>query len=536
LDLSRIHLPTIRVNSRAARAIRGGRRWVYATDVEEFPPAAPGSLVRVVYGRRQVATGYFHPRSMIAVRVLTEDPDEEVDADLFARRIREAWRRRERLLPTLLLPGGQPEERLRACRVVFGEADFLPALICDRFGEVLVVQLLALGLEPWREPITDALARTLKPGAIYERSDAPVRELEGLPRVAGLRRGSLPERVEIVEYGVRFQVDVERGQKTGHFLDQQENRVRVRELARGKRVLDAFAYTGGFGLHAARAGAREVLALDLSAEALELARENARLNGVEGRIAFRQANAFDELRRLEKLGERFDLGVLDPPPFARSREALPGAYRGYKEINLRAMRLLVPGGILVTCSCSYHMTADLFLQCVREAAWDTNRRIGLIERRGAAPDHPVLLGAEESDYLKCLILEVRPPYWSLVPQGHDGVEPRGLPGRVHPEEEAHGHGQAESRYHCRGDDEGDGAYDAGDPPGRTKAQSHPHESPGKAQKHRLGEELAQDVARPGSHRHADAYLPGALGDRDQHDVHDSDSPHQEGDAGHRTEK
>ncbi len=409
------NLPEIGVNARAARAIKGGRRWVFATDVEEFPPVEPGSLVRVRHGRRYVATGYFNPRSMIAVRVLSEDPEEEIDAGFFLRRISRARERRERFLPPLLLPGGRAEERLRACRVVFGEADFLPALICDRFGDVLVVQLLALGLEPWREVVVEALETVFRPQAVYERSDAPVRELEGLPRTAGLRRGTLPEKIEISEYGVRFRVDVERGQKTGHFLDQQENRVRVRELAKGKRVLDAFAYTGGFGLHAARAGAREVISVDLSAAALELAGENARLNGVEERVLFRQANAFDELRRLEQEGEKFDLIVLDPPPFARSREALPGAYRGYKEINLRSMKLLNPEGILVTCSCSHHMTADLFLRCVGEAAADVNRRIGLLERRGAAPDHPVLLGAEESDYLKCLILEVKPPSWRLFP-------------------------------------------------------------------------------------------------------------------------
>lgn len=464
--------PAVRISARAARAVKGGRRWVFATDIEELPPAEPGSLVRVVHGRRHVATGYLNPRSVIAVRVLTEDPEEEINEEFFLRRIREAWRRRERLLPSLLLPGGRAEERLQACRVVFGEADSLPAFICDRFGEVLVIQLLALGLEPWREALLEALTEILRPPAIYERSDAPVRDLEGLPRTRELRRGRLPEKIEISEYGVRFLVDVEKGQKTGHFLDQQENRVRVRELARGMRVLDAFAYTGGFGLHAAWAGAREVLCLDLSAEALELARENARLNGVEERMSFRQANAFDELRRLERAGERFDLLVLDPPPFARSREALPGAYRGYKEINLRAMRLLRPGGMLVTCSCSHHMTADLFLQCVHDAAQDTNRRIGLLERRGAAPDHPVLLGAEESDYLKCLVLEVRPPYWSLVVQGRDGVEARGLPGRPDPEEEAHGHGQSQGRPHRRGDDKGNRAYEPGDPPGRTHTQSH----------------------------------------------------------------
>lgn len=392
--------PAVRLHRGEEEALRAGRRWVYRTEIAavEGEPA-PGDVVDVLTSRgRFAARGYYNPRSMLTVRLLTADPAERIDGAFFRRRLAAAWDYRRRVLA--------PESR-EACRVVFGEADFLPALIVDRFGDVLVLQTLALGIDRWKSEIVSALVELFAPRAIYERNDVPVRELEGLDQRRGLLYGELPPEVVIAEAGVRFAVDVAAGHKTGHFLDQRENRARLGALAAGARVLDAFCHNGGFGLHAACRGAERVLALDISEAAVAQAERNARLNGVAGRMEFRVANAFDELRRLERAGERFDIVVLDPPAFAKSRAAVAGAYRGYKEINLRAMRLLPPGGILVTCSCSHHMPEPLFLECVHEAARDAGRLLRVIERRGAAPDHPVLLGAEETFYLKCFFLEVR---------------------------------------------------------------------------------------------------------------------------------
>ncbi len=380
--------------------LRRGRRWVYANEVAAVAgDPAPGDVVDVLdASRRFLGRGYYNPRSLITVRLLTHE-DEPVDAAFFRRRLEAAWAYRRRAF------AGR-EERLRACRVVFGEADSLPALIVDRFGDVLSLQTLALGIDRWKETIAGLLAELLAPAAIVERNDAPVRDLEGLERRVGLLRGDLPAQVTVVEEGVEFAVDVLGGQKTGHFLDQLDNRVAARGLCAGGRVLDAFAYTGGFGLHAAWAGAREVVLVDDSEAALALAAANARRNGVAERVTTRRANAFDELRRLAAAGERFDVVILDPPAFAKSRSAREGALRGYKEINLRAMKLLPPGGVLVTASCSSHIDEEEFVAVVHAAAADAGRLVRLIERRGAGRDHPVLLGAPETRYLKCLICEV----------------------------------------------------------------------------------------------------------------------------------
>ncbi len=380
--------------------LRRGRRWVYANEVAavEGTPE-PGGVVDVADARgRTVARGFFNPRSQIAVRILTHD-DEPVDAGFIRRRLEAAWRHRQRVF------AGRPG-RLRACRVVYGEADLLPGVVVDRFGDVLVIQTLALGAERRLDQICDALAEMFAPAAIVERNDAPVRELEGLDLRKGVLRGALPSELVVEEEGVALRVDVLAGQKTGHFLDQLDNRLAARWLMAGLRVLDAFCYTGGFGLHAAWAGAGSVTLVEDSAWALELALANAAANGVAERVRGVRGNAFDELRRLAASGERFDAVVLDPPAFAKARAAVPAALRGYKEINLRAMKLLPPGGLLVTSSCSSHLSEEEFLACVHEAAGDAGRLLRLIERRGAGPDHPVLLGAPETGYLKCLICEV----------------------------------------------------------------------------------------------------------------------------------
>lgn len=378
------------------RRILEGHPWVFQGEVERVHgDFEPGDIVTVVDGRGHLlGKGYINPRSQILVRMLTTR-DEPIDAEFFARRLERAWRHRQRLLSDT-----------EACRVVFGEADFLPGLIVDKFGEVLVIQALALGIDRWLGPITETLDRLIQPLGIFERNDAPVRELEGLPQRKGPLRGEFDPRRVIHENGLKVAVDVENGQKTGYFLDQRENRYAIRKYSEGARVLDCFSNVGGFALNAVAAGAREVIAVDASGSALREVEENARLNGLDGRIAVREGNAFDILRQLEAKQERFDLIVLDPPAFAKNKGALEGAVRGYKEINLRALRMIPEGGFLVTCSCSYHVSPDLFKAVVRDAALDARRRLRLIEERAQGVDHPIVVGYEESHYLKCHIYEV----------------------------------------------------------------------------------------------------------------------------------
>ncbi|MEW6398404.1 MAG: class I SAM-dependent rRNA methyltransferase [Bacillota bacterium] len=381
--------------TRGPHRAREGHPWVFASEIENIGgDFAPGDLVTVVDHRgRFVGRGFINPASLIRVRLLTHR-DEQVDDDFWLARLRAAWELR------------QPFWEDAACRVVFAESDGLPGLVADRFGPWLVVQTLALGVDVRRDFLVEALRSLTACPAVFLRNDAPVRELEGLPLESGPAPGTpadLPPRVEVAEGDVRLWVDVAAGHKTGHFLDQRLNRGAAARLAPGARVLDAFSYTGGFAVHAARAGAREVLAVESSAWAVGLARENAELNGVAERCRFREGNAFDLLRTLEQEHERFDLVILDPPAFARSRDALAGALRGYKEINLRALRLLNPGGYLVTSSCSSHLDPDTFLTVVAKAARDAGRRVLVLEMRGQPPDHPVLLGYPESRYLKCFI-------------------------------------------------------------------------------------------------------------------------------------
>lgn len=381
--------------------LEAGHPWVFDNEIARVEGAPrPGDVVEVTDHRaRFLAWGAFSPRSRIRLRLLSWKREEPVDAALIRARINQAWELRRRLLD---------EEALKACRVVYSEADLLPGLIVDRFGPVLVEQVLAQAMEPWREAILDALEELLAPAAIYERSDAPVRGLEGLAPRAGLLRGALPEQVWIREHGLELKVDVVTGQKTGFFLDQRENRLAIRPFASSARVLDCFAYTGAFALNALAAGAREVTAVEASPEALELARQNAERNGFGHRLILREANAFDTLRELERARERYDLIILDPPAFARTRQALPSALRGYKEINLRAMRLLEPGGFLATATCSGAVEPGLFLAMLQEAALDSRVILRQLVFRGHAPDHPVLPGAPETRYLTFGIFQVLP--------------------------------------------------------------------------------------------------------------------------------
>ncbi|HEY8347991.1 MAG TPA: class I SAM-dependent rRNA methyltransferase [Symbiobacteriaceae bacterium] len=376
--------------------LRQGHPWVFQGEVERITGEyQPGDIVAVVDHRGSfVGKGYINPHSQILVRILTHR-DEAVDRDFFRRRLQQAWAYRTRVLPDTT-----------ACRVVFAEADFLPGLIVDKFGDVLVVQTLSLGADRRLGEFADLLEEIFHPRGIYERNDVPVRDLEGLPQRKGFLRGEFDPRLVLEENGLKIVVDVAEGQKTGYFLDQRENRLAVRRYAQGARVLDCFCNAGGFALNAAAAGAREVLAVDISAEALAAVRENAALNGLADRIQLREGNAFDILRQLDAAGEKFDVIVLDPPAFAKNKNSLEGAVRGYKEINLRALRMIVEGGFLITCSCSYHMKPDLFKAVVADAARDARRRLRLVEERAQAVDHPILVGYDESHYLKCHIYQV----------------------------------------------------------------------------------------------------------------------------------
>lgn len=383
--------PEVRVSAKGERRLRGGHPWVFAGDVSEAGNAGHGDTVRVV-SPRGVLLGhaFYSTASKISLRMVG-GPEEEPGADLWAARFDAALSRRKR-----------SRAGADACRLAFGESDGLPGLVVDRYGDHLVVQALTAATERWLPAWLDLLLERVAAASVLARNDPAVRVLEGLPREVRQMRGTTPEAIELREGAIRLIVDPWRGQKTGLFLDQTDNRIEAASLA-GDRVLDAFCYQGAFALHAAARGA-QVEAVDISGAALAHARRNASLNRALD-VRFVEGNAFDDLRARERRGERFETVFLDPPAFAKSRADLPRARRGYKEINLRAMRLLAPGGILVTSSCSYHLTSTEFVALLGEAAADAGRRFHIREVRTQAPDHPVRLGFPESQYLKCVVLE-----------------------------------------------------------------------------------------------------------------------------------
>ena len=384
--------PQITITRKGAERARAGHLWIYRSDVRDAGGARGGSVVRVADERgRFVGRALYSDRSEIAVRLLTAR-DEDIDREWWRARLREAAARRAGL-----------EQEADAFRLVYSEGDLLPSLIVDRYADVLVLQTLSQGTESLKETLVELLAEEFSPRSIVERNDVRVRQLEGLPLRAGLLYGEAPGELEVVQHGVRFHVAPLAGQKTGAFLDQRENHARARQFARG-RALDCFTFDGGFALSMASV-CESVTGLDISTEAVNAARRNAELNGAAN-VTFREANVFDALRELEAAGEQFDTVVLDPPAFAKNRASVGAAARGYKEINLRALKLLRPGGHLITCTCSYHMTEPLFLGLLAEAAADARRRVQLVERRTQAADHPVLLGVSETLYLKCAVLRV----------------------------------------------------------------------------------------------------------------------------------
>jgi 23S rRNA (cytosine1962-C5)-methyltransferase len=385
-------LKTIRVNRKAADRAAGGHPWLFSSDIADRGEAQPGEAVRVMDPRgRPLGVAHYSSTSQITLRMLSAQAD-EIGKAFFLRRLGHATAHRERIV-----------QNSTACRLVFSEADLLPGLIVDRYGPYLVMQTLSQGMDAARDLIAECLTEILQPKGILARNDSSIRKLEGLPLETAILAGEIPERVPVEMNGLKLDADLLKGQKTGIYLDQRENYLAAARHARG-RVLDCFTSTGGFALHAARS-AELVEAIDSSAPALALAEANAQANGIAN-IQFREADVF---AFLTGIGRRYSMIILDPPAFTKSRKQVDDAARGYKEINLRALRLLEPGGILVTCSCSHHMSEAMLLEIVAQAALDAGKTLRVLERRAQAGDHPILLTVPETLYLKCLILEVVAP-------------------------------------------------------------------------------------------------------------------------------
>jgi 23S rRNA (cytosine1962-C5)-methyltransferase len=381
----------ITVAKRGADRIRRGHLWIYSSDVVDATDAAGGSIVAVQDEHRNfIGQAFYSDSSQIALRFLTQTRD-SIDREWWRRQIREAAARRNFGAET------------NAYRLIYSEGDLLPSIILDRYDDVLVLQTLSQGSEAIKPLLVELLTEEFAPRAIIERNDVRVRQHEGLELLSGTLYGEAPLEFEIIQDGVRFLVAPLSGQKTGSFLDQRENRLAARKVAHG-RALDCFTFNGAFALQLAAACDR-VTGLDISAEAVAAAGRNAQINKITN-ADFREANVFDALRELETSGERFDTIVLDPPAFAKNRASVAAAARGYKEINLRAIKLLNPGGVLITCTCSYHMSEELFLKLIAEAANDAHRRVQLLEKRTQASDHPIIFGVPETYYLKCVIARV----------------------------------------------------------------------------------------------------------------------------------
>jgi 23S rRNA (cytosine1962-C5)-methyltransferase len=387
-------MQSARVNKKGADRVRQGHLWIYRSDVIAADAEA-GAIVTVKDERGNfVGQALFSDASQIALRFLTQS-NEEIDREWWRRRIREA-RQRRHIAP-----------ETNAYRLVYSEGDLLSSLIVDVYADVLVLQTLSQGTDAVKSLLTEILVEEFNPRAVIERNDVRVRDLEGLPLINGIVYGDAPAELEILQHGLRFVVAPLGGQKTGSFLDQRENRLAARAAANTtnrRRALDCFTFNGAFALHLASV-CENVIGVDISGDAVAAAQRNATLNTISN-IDFVEANVFDLLRELEAAGDRFDVIVLDPPAFAKNRASLKAAIRGYKEINLRALKLLNPGGVLITCTCSYHVSEELFLEILAQAAIDAHRRVQLVEKRMQASDHPVLVGVPETYYLKCVVARV----------------------------------------------------------------------------------------------------------------------------------
>jgi len=377
--------------------VANGHPWIFNNEVEKIEgDVQGGDVVEVLdHDKKFIGKGYINPKSQILVRLLTRTRTDEINEQYFIEQISKCWEYRKRI--------GYTEN----CRLVFGEADSLPQLIIDKFNDYFVIQTLALGIDVWKPAIVNALNTIFQPHGIYERNDVPVRELEGLPQQKGFLSAPFDTKIIINENGLKFHVDVENGQKTGYFLDQQDNRRAIQHIVKGADVLGAFTYTGTFEIHAAYYGAKSVLGLDISENAVAQANRNAELNGVQDRCRFETANAFDVLKQWGKDGRQYDVVMLDPPAFTKSRETIQKAITGYKEINLRGMKLVKPGGFLVTSSCTNLVNPELFLQTIEMAAKDVRRKIRQVTFQTQSSDHPIIWGMDNTQYLKFLIVQVQ---------------------------------------------------------------------------------------------------------------------------------
>ena len=383
------------------RTIKGGGAWIFDNEIASIVGSFTNGDIVIVrdFDGYPMGKGFINQNSKIRIRMMTRRADQEIDDAFLRQRVKHAWEYRKTTVDT------------SSCRVIFGEADFLPGLVIDKYEDVLVVECLALGMEQFKHKIVEILkALLLEEGirirGVYERSDANERVKEGLPKHKGFLGEEFDTNVEIVENGVHYMVDVVNGQKTGFFLDQKYNRLAMQRICKGKRVLDCFTHMGTFALNAGIAGAREVTGLDISQYAVDQATENARRNHLEDVVKFRCANVLDELPRLAQAGEQYDVVILDPPAFTKSREATKNAIKGYREINMKGLKLVKDGGYLASCSCSHFMTQELLEKTIKEAARSTHKRLRQVEFRTQAPDHPILWAADESYYLKFFIFQV----------------------------------------------------------------------------------------------------------------------------------
>lgn len=383
------------------RTLKAGGMWVFDNEIESITVRFEnGSIVTVHdFDGYPMGRGFINQNSRIRIRLMTRNVHQEIDHEFLRERVKTAWEYRKKTVDT------------GSCRVIFGEADFFPGLVIDKFSDVLVVESLALGIDRFKLEIVDLLKEELRKDGIeirgvYERSDAKVRLNEGMERIKGFLSEEFDTNVQIEENGVKYLVDVKDGQKTGFFLDQKYNRLAIQKLCKDARVLDCFTHTGSFALNAAVAGAREVTGVDASELAVAQAVKNAELNGVQDRAKFICRDVFELLPELEKQGEKYDVVILDPPAFTKSRNSVKNAIKGYREINLRGMKLVKDGGFLATCSCSHFMTYELFTETIGQAARNVHKRLRQVEFRTQAPDHPILWAADESYYLKFYIFQV----------------------------------------------------------------------------------------------------------------------------------
>ena len=394
----------VKLRKGEGRYLKAGGAWVFDNEIDVINGSYEnGDIVSLVdFDDYPMGVGYINDNSKIRVRMLSRNPETTIDAKLFRDRVKAAWEYRR----TVLAP-----HDLSSCRLIFGEADFLPGITIDKYEDVLVVESLALGIDIYKEEIVQQLKEVLAEDnisirGVYERSDSRERKKEGLPQHKGFIGDEFDTNVEIVENGIHYMVDVVNGQKTGFFLDQKYNRLAMQRICRGKKVLDCFTHMGTFALNAGFGGASSVLGLDISEFAVEQARANAVLNHLDDKVKFKAANVFDELPRLVEEGEKFDVVILDPPAFTKSREATKKAVKGYREINMKGLKLVKDGGYLATCSCSHFMTQELFTKTIKEAAKAVHKRLRQVEFRTQAPDHPILWAADESYYLKFIIFQV----------------------------------------------------------------------------------------------------------------------------------